>query len=184
MTDNQIIELYWKRSEDAIAQTENVYGRRLRGLANRILQNQEDAAEVVNDTYLKTWNSIPKARPQHFYAYLATICRHLSFNILSWNQAAKRKAEIVAITDEMEQCIPDSNGENAIRGKEIAKAMDAFLETLTKEARLLFLRRYWFGDSIAEIGNRYHMTESKVKMQLFRTREKLKDYLEREGIQI
>lgn len=184
MTDEQMIELYWNRSEDAIAETQAAYGRKLHGLAQRILRNQEDAAEIVNDTYLKTWNSIPKARPRHFYAYLATICRHLAFNLLNWNQAEKRKAEIVAITDEMEACIPDRGLENTIRVKEVVRALNGFLETLPKEHRLLFLRRYWFADSVAEIAKRYDMTESNVKTQLFRTRNKLRDYLEKEGIQI
>lgn len=184
MTDTQIIELYWNRSEDAIAETEAAYGRKLLSLSHRILQNQEDAAEIVNDTYMKTWTSIPTARPKYFYAYLATICRHLAFNLLNWNQAEKRKAEIVAITDEMESCIPDCGGENTLRGKEIARALDAFLETLPKEQRLLFVRRYWFADSVVEIAKRYNLTESNVKTRLFRTRNKLRDYLEQEGIQI
>ncbi len=184
MTDAQIIELYWNRSEDAVTETEKAYGRKLMSLSHRILQNQEDAAEIVNDTYLKTWNSIPTARPKYFYAYLATICRHLAFNLLNWNQAEKRKAEIVAITDEMETCIPDSSGENAIRGKEIVRVLDAFLEALPKEQRLLFVRRYWFADSVAEIAKRYDLTESNVKTRLFRTRNKLREYLEQEGIQI
>lgn len=184
MTDDKIIELFWNRSEDAIAETDAAYGRRLRGLSTRILQNPEDAEEMVNDTYMKTWDSIPKARPQYFYAYIAAICRHLSLNLLNWNQAEKRRAEIVAITDEMELCIPDSSQENAIRGKEIGRVLDAFLDTLPKDSRIIFLRRYWFADSVADIAKRFDMTESKVKMQLLRTRSKLKDYLEKEGIQI
>lgn len=184
MTDEQMIALLWNRNEDVIPEIDAVYGRRLRGISNRILQNREDAEEVVNDTYMKTWDTIPTNRPRYFYAYIAAICRHLSLNLLDWNQAAKRKAEIVAITDEMETCIPDSSGENAIRGKEIARVMDAFLGTLPKESRILFLRRYWYADSVASIAKRYGMTESKVKMQLLRTRSKLRDYLEQEGIQI
>lgn len=108
MTDDQIIDLFWNRNEDAIAATDAAYGRKPRGLSGRILQNQEDAEEIVNDTYMKTWDSIPKARPQYFYAYIAAICRHLSLNLLNWNQAAKRKAEIVSITEELEQCICSS----------------------------------------------------------------------------
>lgn len=184
MTDEQMIELLWNRNEDVIPEINTAYGRKLRGLSNRILQNREDAEEVVNDTYMKTWDTIPKNRPRYFYAYIAAICRHLSLNVLNWNQAAKRKAEIVAITEEMELCIPDSSGENAIRGKEIARVMDAFLETLSEDSRIIFLRRYWYADTVASIAKRYDMTESKVKMQLLRTRSKLRDYLEQEGIQI
>lgn len=184
MTDEQMIALLWERNEDAIQAINTAYGRRLRGLSNRILQNPEDAEEVVNDTYLKTWNTIPSNRPRYFYAYMAAICRNLSLNVLNWNQAAKRKAEIVAITEEMEQCIPDSGGENAIRGKEIGRVLDLFLEMLPDDSRIIFLRRYWFADTISSIAKRYDMTESKVKMQLLRTRNKLKDYLAQEGIQI
>lgn len=184
MTDEQIIALYWHRSEEAISLTDASYGSKLRSLSRHILGNPEDASEVVNDTYMKTWQTIPSNRPQHFYAYIAAICRHLSLNLLDWNQAAKRKAEIVTITDELELCIPDSSHERTARGKEIAKALDAFLETLAKESRMIFVRRYWFADSVTDIAGRYGMTESKVKMQLLRSRNKLKDFLEQEGIQI
>ena len=184
MTDNQIITLYWNRNEDAIAATDAVYGRKLRGLSGRILQNSEDAEEIVNVTYMKTWDSIPKARPQYFYAYIAAICRHLSLNLLNWNQAAKRKAEIVSITDELEQCIPDPWEERSADSKEIIRALNGFLDTLPKDSRLIFIRRYWYADSVVAIARRYDMTESKVKMQLLRTRNKLKDYLEKEGIPV
>ncbi len=184
MSDNQIIELFWQRSEDAITETDAAYGRKLRGLSRRILQNQEDSEEVVNDTYFKTWQSIPTNRPAFFYAYIATICRNLSLNLLNWNRAAKRRAEIVTITNEMELCIPDLGQERAMQGKDIAKALDVFLDTLPKESRVIFLRRYWYAESVEDIAKRYGMTESKVKMQLLRTRNKLKDYLEKEGISI
>lgn len=184
MTDDQIVELYWNRSEDAIAQTDAQYGGRLRGLSMRILQNQEDAEEILNDTYMKTWESIPNERPRLFFAYIAAICRRLAFNLLNWNQAAKRKAEIVAITEEIELCVPDPSQERAARGRELAKVLDDFLATLPEDSRLIFLRRYWYADSVAAIAKRYDMTESKVKMQLLRTRNKLKDYLEKEGVTI
>ncbi len=184
VSDNQIIELFWQRSEDAITETDAAYGRKLRGLSRRILQNQEDSEEVVNDTYFKTWQSIPTNRPAFFYAYIATICRNLSLNLLNWNRAAKRRAEIVTITNEMELCIPDLGQERAMQGKDIAKALDVFLDTLPKESRVIFLRRYWYAESVEDIAKRYGMTESKVKMQLLRTRNKLKDSLEKEGIYI
>lgn len=184
MTDTEIIDLYWSRNEDAIGCTDAVYGRKLRNLSNRILNNPSDSEEVVNDTYLKAWQTIPTYRPQFFYAYIAAICRNLSLNLLDWQKAAKRKAEIVAITDELELCIPDSSQENALRGKEIGRALDSFLDTLPRDSRVIFLRRYWYADTIGAIARRYGMTESKVKMQLLRTRARLKDYLEQEGIQV
>lgn len=184
MTDEQIIDKLWKRNEDAIAEINTTYGRKLRGLSNQILHNRENAEEIVSDTYMKIWETIPSNRPRYLYAYMAAICRHLSLNLLNWNQAKKRNAEIIAITDELELCIPDSDSENTMRGKEIAKVMDAFLENLPKDTRIIFLRRYWYADSITSIAKRYSMTESKVKMQLLRTRNKLKVYLEQEGVQI
>lgn len=184
MTDEKIIELFWHRNEDAIAQTDAAYGRKLRALSHRILRNQEDAEEAVSDTYLKTWESIPEHRPKYFYAYIAAICRNLSLNLLNWNQAAKRRAEIVAITDEIENCVPDPTQERTLRGKEIAAALNGFLDTLPRDSRIIFLRRYWYAESVAEIAGRFGLTESKVKMQLHRTRGKLKAYLEKEGISV
>ena len=102
MEDNRIIELFWARNEDAIAETDATYGRKLRALANKILNNREDAEESVSDTYMKTWEIIPPQRPTYFYAFIASICRHLSFHKVDWKQAAKRNAEVVALTDEME----------------------------------------------------------------------------------
>ena len=184
MEDAKIIDLFWARNEDAIAETDAAYGRKLRFLANKILNNFEDAEESVSDTYMKTWEVIPPQRPVCFYAFIASICRHLSFHKVDWNRAAKRNAEVVALTDEMELCIPDSRQEETIQGKELAKLLNAFLEGLPRDSRMIFLRRYWFLDSIAEIAKRYDMTESKVKMQLHRTREKLRIFLEKEDIHV
>lgn len=184
MTDEELIGLFWNRNEDAIAETDAMYGRRLRGLSRRILCSSEDSEEMVNDTYLKTWNAIPKARPRYFYAYLAAICRNLSLNLLDRNRAAKRSAEVIPMTQELEQCVPDLKQDRSADGREIAQALNAFLETLPKDSRLIFLRRYWYADSVDAIAKRYHMTESKVKMQLLRTRKKLQTHLEKAGIQI
>ena len=184
MDDTKIIDLFWAREEDAIRETDKAYGRKLHMLANKILNNREDAEESVSDTYMKTWETIPPQRPKYFYAFLASICRHLSLHKVDWRLAAKRNAEVVALTQEMEMCIPDTSRDRMLEGKEIGRAMDAFLESLPKDTRLIFLRRYWHVDTIAEIAARYGMTESKVKMQLSRTRAKLCTYLESEGIHV
>lgn len=184
MEDAKIIELFWARNEDAIAQTDAAYGRRLYMLANRILNNREDAEESVSDTYMKTWEIIPPQRPAYFYAFIASICRHLSFHKVDWKQAAKRNAEVVSLTNEMERCIPDTRRDREMASEELGNVMNAFLESLPKESRLIFLRRYWHADTIAEIAARYGITESKVKMKLSRTRAKLRTYLEKEGIQV
>ena len=164
MEDTEIMELFWARNEDAIKETDAVYGRKLNTLAKNILLSREDAEESVSDTYMETWKTIPPHRPKYFFAFLASICRHLSLNRLDWNMAAKRKAEVVSLTEEMELCIPDTSLERTMHGKE--------------------LRRYSYVDTIAEIAQRYGMTESKVKMQLSRTKEKLRTYLEKEEISV
>ena len=184
MDDTGILELFWARNEDAIAETDAAYGRKLRGLANRILNNREDAEESVSDTYMKTWKIIPPQRPSCFYAFIASICRHLSLHKVDWRQAVKRNAEVVTLTNEMEQCIPDTRRDREMESEELGNVMNAFLESLPKETRLIFLRRYWHADTIAEIAARYGITESKVKMQLSRTRTKLRTYLEKEEIQV
>ena len=180
--DAKIIDLFWARSEDAIAQTDVNYGRKLNTLANKILLNREDAEESVNDTYMQTWDTIPPQRPKYFFAFLASICRHLSLNKLDWKMAAKRNAEVVSLTEEMELCIPDTSHDRTMEARELGRILDAFLGSLPKDSRLIFLRRYWYVDTIAEIAQRYGMTESKVKMQLRRTKDKLRTYLEKEGI--
>lgn len=184
MDDTKIIDLFWARNEDAIIQTDIAYGRRLYVLSNKILNNREDAQECVSDTYMKTWEIIPPQRPNYFYAFLASICRHLSFHKVDWRLAAKRNAEVVSLTQEMEMCIPDTSRDRELKGRELGRVMDAFLESLPKETRLIFLRRYWHVDTIAEIAARYGITESKVKMQLSRTRDKLRNFLESEGIYV
>ena len=182
MEDNRIVDLYWARSEDAITETSEKYGKYCYAIAYNILSNAEDAEESVNDTYTETWKAIPPQRPRYFFAFLAAICRHLSLTRLDWNMAAKRKAEVVSLTEDMEQCIPDASHERTMRGKELGRILDAFLESLPKDSRVIFLRRYWYVDTIAEIARQYGMTESKVKMRLSRTKEKLRIYLEKEGI--
>ena len=182
MEDAKIIELFWTRNEDAIAETDASYGRKLRALATKILDNREDAEESVSDTYMKTWEIIPPQRPAYFYAFIASICRHLSFHKIDWKQAAKRNAEVVALTAEMEMCNPDTSRDREMEAKELGKVLNVFLESLPKETRLIFLRRYWHMDTIAEIAARYGITQSKVKMRLSRTRAKLRTFLEQEGI--
>ena len=182
MEDAKIIELYFARSEDAIYETDAAYGRKLYCLADRILHNTQDAEESVSDTYMKAWETIPPKRPSYLYAYLAKICRFFALGKLDWKAAAKRNAEVLSLTDEMALCIPDQKREAEMDAKEIGRAMDTFLESLPQESRVIFLRRYWFCDTIAEIAARYGMSQSKVKMRLMRTRKQLEEFLNREGI--
>lgn len=184
MEDGQILALYFQRDEDAIAQTALRYGSKLFTLADRILDSREDAEESVSDTYLKAWNSIPPTKPTYFFAYLAKICRFTAFGILDRRGAAKRSAEVVALTDELALCIPDPHRERQLESQALGEALNAFLATLPEESRRIFLRRYWYADSIAEIAGKYHITESKVKTRLMRTRSALRKFLEQEGFSL
>lgn len=181
MDDHKILDLFWERDETAIRQTKLTHGAKLRRFAFSILKNNEDSEECENDTYLKAWNSIPPQRPQYFYAYLAKICRYTAFGMLDWKNAKKRKAEIVELTIEMEGCIPSSKEDVHYNQDEIGELLNRFLDNLSEDSRLIFMRRYWFSESIREIAERYHLGESKVKTSLFRTRKKLKEFLESEG---
>ena len=184
MEDSKIIELYFARKEDAIRQTDVAYGRRLFVLADNIVRNDQDAEESVSDTYWKAWETIPPHKPNHFFAYLAKICRNFALDRVDWKQAAKRRAEIVSLTQEMEACIPDAKRDREVESKELGRVLDAFLRTLTPENRMVFMRRYWFVDTIAEITKRYGISESAVQMRLSRTKAKLSAYLEKEGIRV
>ena len=182
MEDEKIIDLFWERNEQAVKETDTAYGRRLYVLSNHILRNREDAEESVSDTYMEAWKTIPPERPRYFYAFLAAICRNLSFNRLDWRLAAKRNGELVTLTQELETCIPDPRQGGEMERLELRRVLHTFLESLPKESRLIFLRRYLYVDTVAEIAARYGISESKVKTQLHRTRAKLHSYLEKEGI--
>ncbi len=182
MEDGQIIELYFRRDEEAIRQTQLAYGSRLYNLSYRLLLRREDAEESVSDTYLKAWETIPPTRPVFFYAYLAKICRFLSMGKLDWNNAAKRKAEVVTLSDELACCIPDVSREQQLQSQELGALLNDFLATLSDENRRIFMRRYWYGESIGEIAQRFRLGESNVKTKLMRTRNALRAFLEKEGV--
>ena len=181
MDDHRIIELFWQRSEDAIAAAEEAYGNLCRGIAGNLLRIEEDVQECVNDTWHNLWNAIPPERPEKLKPYIARITRNLAMKRLTYHHAAKRQAVTVSF-EELEDCIPDGKSvEAALEGKELSRLIDAFLDTLDEESRNLFLRRYWFFDSIKQLARRFGMSESKVKVKLFRMREALKKYLEMEA---
>lgn len=184
MNDEQIIKLFFARNEDAIRQTDCKYGTRLTRMAENILKNSEDAEESVSDTYLRAWDTIPPAKPEHFYAYLAKICRYFAFGKLDWRNAAKRNAEVVSLTQEMEECIPGSWRSADVDSNELCGIISSFLRTQTQENRMVFLRRYWYADTVSEIAQRYSLSESAVLMRLSRTRNKLAAYLKKEGIRV
>ncbi len=183
MDDAKIIELFFQRDEMAIGYTSEKYGRRLRSLSYGIVQDILTAEECENDTYMDAWNSIPPHCPKDYlYAFLARIIRHVSLNCCRDRSRLKRSAFICELSDEMEQCIPAPDDCSCRLDDLIfADVLNRFLSSLTSEKRSMFLRRYWYMDSISDIAKRYHCSESKVKTTLFRTRKQLREFLEKEG---
>lgn len=183
LEDEQIIELYLCKDEAAIEQTSEKYGQRLRALSLHITGDWQTAEECENDTYIEAWNLIPPHEPTHYlYAFLARITRHLSLNRCRELHRLKRNVLISELSAEMEQCIPAPNDlECHMDFLDLRKALNGFLGTLSEEKRNIFLRRYWFLDSISAISKRYSLSQSKVKTMLFRMRNQLRKYFEQEG---
>lgn len=184
MTGEEIVKLYWQRNQSAIAQTEALYGEKLLRLAENILRSRQDAEECVSDTYLKAWNSIPPKEPDNLLAYLAKICRFTCFDRLDWNHAKKRNFSVVELSAELESCIPDESAQCNLAGQEIGALLSSFLRNLPLEKRQIFLRRYWLGQSVAELAENMGVSQSKVKTELYRTRKTLRSYLEEKGVTI
>ena len=183
MDDKSIIELYWQRNEEAIRQTQLKYGRYCYAIAHNILRSREDAEECENDTYLDAWNSIPPERPSLLKTFLGAITRRRALDKYRKNTAQKRGGGDVPLPlSELEECI--SSGKSIYdetSEEELARALSAFLYSLSEDECNVFLRRYWHFDSVADICKRYGFGQSKVKMMLKRTRSKLSKYLETEG---
>lgn len=183
MEDMQIVELFWQRDESAIRETAEKYGVYCHAIANNILQDNEDAGECVNDTWLKTRHAIPPQRPKHLKLFLAKITRNLAINRLEERKAGKRGGnQIFLVLDELEECIGDADSvEDALVGEELRQTIDRFVHRLPERDCDIFVRRYFFTESIGEIAARYQMTENHVTVVLSRTRRKLKAYLRQEG---
>ncbi len=183
MDDERIVELFLNRKEEAIARVTEKYGIRLRNLANGILNDWTAAQECENDTYLEAWNAIPPHRPgDYLFAFLARITRHLSLDRCRSRSRLKRNARLSELTREMEQCIPSPNDtECQVEGILLGEVVSAFLRGIPGEQRNVFLRRYWYLESVSEISRRFGISESKVKTMLFRCRNRLREYLEKEG---
>ncbi len=186
MEDKQIVDLYWERSETAISETAHKYGKYCRYIAFNILRNDEDSKECVNDTYLRAWNSIPPHRPSVLKTFLGKITRNLSLDKYEQYNAEKRNSgQMPLILDEIQECVPASdNTENIIEEMALTEILNRFLSSLSLEQRKIFMRRYWYLSPIKEIATEYSISESKVKMSLFRSRNELKNLLEKEGISI
>ena len=183
LVDSRIVDLYLLRDEEAIRKTVEKYGSRLRALAHSIVCDRQVAEECENDTYMEAWNSIPPHEPRtYFYAFLARIARHIALNCCRDRSRLKRSAFICELSAEMEQCIPAREDVGCRMDElELRKAVNDFLGKLSAEKRNIFVRRYWYLDSIADIADRFALSESKVKTTLFRCRSGLRKHLETEG---
>lgn len=182
MHDEQIVELYWQRNENAIAETAEKYEKYLSKVAYNILGNSEDSRECVNDTYLKAWNSIPPHKPERLLAYLSKITRAAAIDVFRKKNSAKRGASEYAISiSELEDSFSEGDTpENEVEARLLQKAINDFLRTLPEEERWAFIGRYYFFDSLKEVAAYCKMSQGKVKSMLFRTRKKLRAYLEKE----
>ncbi len=182
MTDFEIIQLYFDRSERAIEETDRAYGRYCRYIAGEILRNLEDSEEVVNDTYLRTWESIPPQNPSSLKLFLGKITRFLSINRLEYKNAQKRGGgQYELVLDELYGVVPSGDG-SVVDEIALKDVINSFLRSLSAEKRRIFIRRYWYMSPISEIADDFSISEGKVKMILSRTRKELKKTLEKEGI--
>lgn len=186
MDDEKIVQLYCERNEQAIQETANKYGNYCNSIAKNILGNNEDAEECVNDTYLNTWNSIPPHKPKMLSTFLGKIVRNLAFNKYKHDHADKRGGgELPLVLDELAECVSgNENIADAFVMKEIVSAINEFLSTLSEIKRNLFIRRYWYTESIVDIAKSYDMESTAVSMMLNRIRSKLHNYLIERGYDI
>ena len=184
MDDERIVGMFWQRDEAAIAETKKKYGKYCFSIADRILNDREDAMECVNDAYLGAWNSIPPHKPEVLSTFLGKITRRIALKMYRARSAQKRGGGEACVSfDELEECIPSGQAiDERLEEAELVKIIDSFLEGLTTTERRVFLRRYWFFDSVSDISKRYGFGSSKVKMILKRTRDKLRVRLKDEGI--
>ena len=181
--DNKIIELYWKRDESAIDESNKKYGKYCRTIAYNILYSKEDSEECVNDTWHNAWRAMPPEKPSKLQYFLGRITRNLALDRYGYNKAQKRNDKLETAISEYYECI--ANSKFSVEDEFILKKLiNEFLESLDSRARIIFLRRYWYALSVQEIAKNLGMSESHVSVILHRTRNRFKDYLEKEGITV
>lgn len=185
MHDSEIIDLFFERSDQAIVELSKKYGALCRKVSQNILNNVLDAEECVNDAFLGAWNTIPPQRPNPLRTYICRIVRNLSIKKYHANTSMKRNSFYDVALDELEECLPSPvNVEKELAAKELTDLLDSFLDTLDKGNRILFMRRYWYSDSISDIASGLQISKNSVTVRLFRIREKLKKYLRKEGFEL
>lgn len=183
MEDRQIVALYWAREEQALAETQSKYGGYCASIAWNVLHDDRDTEECLNDTWLRAWNAMPPQKPDLLSVFLGSITRNLSLDRWRSRQSKKRgSGRLEALFSELEDCVADGVSlEDRVALAELGRLLDRFLQALPQKERCLFVRRYWYGDSISDLARRYHMSQSAVKVGLHRIRNKLKIRLEEEG---
>ena len=184
MEDKRIFQLLWQRAEHAIEAMTKHYGPRLYRTAMNILGRHEDAEESVNDTYLAVWNAIPPETPEPLAGYVYKTGRNLALKRLRHDTAQKRRRDYDLSLEELEGCLAGASLQDEIDARLLGRAIDRFLDTLPAQSRILFLRRYWFGDSVKDIAKDQGMSQNAVSVSLSRTREKLRSYLMKEGFSV
>ena len=183
LPDEEIVNLYFDRSEEAIAACQIKYGKSCHTVAYNILRSDEDAEECVNDTWLRAWNSIPPERPTRLGAWLSTVTRRLALTRYEKRTAAKRYGGLETSLDELSECV--AAGSLTLADEvALSNAINSFLASLPTRARMIFMRKYWYMDSVADIAKAMGMGESAVKVSLHRTREKFRKHLDKEGITV
>ena len=183
MEDQQIIDLYWERSEEAIAQTHRKYGRYCHTIAYNILQNDPDSEECVSDTYFKLWSIIPPRRPSLLSALLGKITRNLALDRCKYNRAEKRGGGQVALAlEELAECVGSGSVEERMENRLLTELLNRFLAALSQKNRQIFMLRYWYFCTVRQIADSLGLSESGVKMSLLRSRRQLKALLEKEGV--
>ena len=185
MEDEKIIDLYWERDQVAIVKTEEKYGKYCGTIASHILSSPQDCEECLNDTWLAAWNAMPKARPTILSAFLGAITRNLSLDCYRKKHAAKRgSGQVPYVFEELHDCVSREEPIHRLEEQELVQSLNRFLQALPREKRVIFVRRYWYMDSIAEIAECCAVSESNVKTLLFRLRQSLKVHLQKEGFVI
>ena len=178
MDDEKIIDLFFARSEQAIGELDTKYGKLCHNLSHNILGNRSDAEECVNDAYLGVWNAIPPAKPNPLQAYICKIVRNISLKLYYKGKAAKRSSVYEIAMSEIEACLSSSNAiEDNVEARELARIIEAFLDSMTVENRVIFMLRYAYSDTYADIAKRVGLTEKNVSVRLSRIRQKMKQYL-------
>ena len=176
--DEKIIDLFFERSEQGIRELDNKYGKICYNLSYHIVGSRQDAEECVNDAYLGAWKAIPPVRPNPLLSYIVKIVRNISLKIYWRKEAAKRSSHYTIALEEIEACIADQKTvEDEIEARELARIIGEFLDTLTLESRIIFIRRYWFADSYKDIAEFVGLSEKNVSVRLTRIRKKMKQYL-------